>query len=119
MILYIMSTLFFALASWLENSRLFYWVCIGSRLFEGVGSANCIVAVYSIICTEFPDSIEQKNIYIIAAEGLATSLGPLLGSSIYSLLGYAGTNLFFTGFFLVLGLLPLYFLPGRIDEKRS
>jgi len=48
--------------------------------------------------------------------GIGLTLGPLMSSAVYGVLGYANTFYYFAVFILVFGFGSVLFMPARIDK---
>jgi len=82
-----------------------------------VADAQICVTIFSIITLEFTDNTEVYVGYIMMALSFGMMMGPVISSVVYPHLGYSGTFYFFAGFILVFGLLPLFFVPARLNKK--
>lgn len=118
-ILITFSTLLFGLGGYCRDASTFYTVSFVGRLLQGVAEAIINVAIYSIVPIEFPEHQEQYLGYIALSEGVACSLGPLLGSLVYGYADYVGTFYFFTAFIGILGGVSVLMIPARVNLKNE
>ena len=72
------------------------------RFVQGASSAFVQTTCYSIATNEFPDQKEKVVGWVEAMTGLGLITGPIIGSSLYSLLGYSGTFFLYGSFLLIL-----------------
>jgi len=71
------------------------------RFLQGAASAFVQTTCYSIATNDFPDKKEKIVGWVEALTGLGLIVGPIIGSSLYTSLGYSHT-FFIYGSFLVL-----------------
>lgn len=86
----VFSTVGFGLLALIREGKdmLFFGISILLRFSQGFGDSFVTVAALSIISYEFPTKREQFIGYAQSAVGLGFMTGPVLGSAIYSDLGY-------------------------------
>ena len=67
---------------------------------------------YSIATNEFPDRKEQIVGWVEALTGLGLIIGPIIGSTLYSLLGYEDTFFIYGSFLVFLSIIIKVNFPG-------
>ena len=72
------------------------------RFIQGASSAFVQTTCYSIATNEFPDQKEKVVGWVEAMTGLGLITGPIVGSTLYALLGYSGTFFLYGSFLLIL-----------------
>ena len=84
------------------------------RFVQGAASAFVQTTCYSIAVNEFPERKEEVVGWVEAMTGVGLISGPIIGSSLYSILGYANT-FFIYGSILILAalLIKLKFPTGE------
>lgn len=65
---------------------------------------------------EWPEKQELYIGYSMMCLGLGLSLGPVIGSFVYSAIGYVNTFYFFTGFIFGFGAFCILLIPSRINQ---
>ena len=91
---------FFGFIPQLDNMAYIFTVGFTLRFIQGAASAFVQTTCYSIATNDFPEKKEQIVGWVEALTGLGLIVGPVIGSALYSLLGYAHT-FFIYGSFLV------------------
>lgn len=87
----VLSTIGFGLTKRITNDLAFFIASVGFRMIQGFGDAACSTAVFSVIGRVFPDDRDQYFGYIESAVGVGLMVGPVIGNSIYNLVGYEYT----------------------------
>lgn len=116
----VLSTVGFGLLSFIkrDEDNLFFGLAIALRFFQGFGDSFVTVAALSIISYEFPTKREQFIGYAQSAVGIGFMAGPVLGSVIFSNLGYQKTFYVFGGILFACLLLIALVLPKRLNHIR-
>ena len=79
MVMFVVSTLIFAVASFSTSASVFYWGSIVAKFSQGIASSSCSTSCFAIICSRFP---ERKALYLgwaTLVAGVAMSIGPIIG----------------------------------------
>lgn len=82
------------------------------RFVQGASSAFVQTTCYSIATNEFPDRKEQIVGWVEALTGLGLIVGPIIGSTLYSLLGYEDTFFIYGSFLVFLSIIIKLNFPG-------
>jgi MFS family permease len=88
-------------ASLIEDKTTFITISLVTRFFQGFASSAIQTTCYSISTNFYPDHKEALVGYIEAVTGIGLIMGPLIGTLLYSLGGYAFTFYAFASFFVV------------------
>ena len=105
--------------NYIQNNQLMVMMAIICRLGQGFFKIFAQVASFSIIVIV---SKEEKEKYIAILEsvmGLGISLGPIIGSLLYSFGGYFFTFAFMALMLLICSLFVGLTLPANIDEDNN
>jgi MFS family permease len=114
-----LSSIGFGLLALISNTTVFFASAMFMRFLEGLAQAFVQISVYSLISLEFPNENEKYLGYVEMAVGIGTTVGPFMGSIIFSICGYLGTFAFFS---VVLCLSTFYLnlaLPSRLNENKQ
>lgn len=84
MLIFIVSTVVFGLASYIQTPWLFFTVSLCARFAQGVADAANNTAIYAIISSRYPERKESFLVWISIAKGLACSGGPIIGSIVFN-----------------------------------
>jgi len=87
----VLSTVGFGLTKHITNDLAFFIASVGFRMMQGLGDAACSTAVFSVIGTVFPDDRDQYFGYLESAVGMGLMFGPVIGQTIFNLVGYEYT----------------------------
>lgn len=98
----------FGFSSKIEDPTTLTIVALTLRAMQGVSSALIQTTCYSIATNDFPDKKEAMIGYIEAATGLGLVVGPIVGSMVFSQLGYSGAFFFCGGFICIFAVLSAY-----------
>lgn len=118
------STCLYSVGSFFENDGLFYGISYMGRLFQGIADAFVCITIFAIMAIEFPKNTAQYLGYIMMALTFGMSFGPVLSSLVYDPFtswngkGYADTFFFFAILILVFGMIPIFFVPNRINYDK-
>ena len=74
-------------------------------------------ACYAFVSTAFPDNIESLISVMESIVGIGCTMGPVLGSFVYSSLGFADTFFIFGGALSPVAILILLTLPTPTSVK--
>lgn len=102
-----------------SNSHLFFGLAIAIRFIQGIGDSMVATAAYSIVSIEFPHQRELYIGYCQTSVGLGLLLGPVIGTTIYGLVGYEWT---FYVLAIVLScsvVVAIFLIPNRINKYRT
>jgi MFS family permease len=108
----------FGLIPQFEDTSMILIVGFVLRFFQGAASAFVQTTCYSIATNDFPDKKEQIVGWVEALTGLGLIAGPIIGSTLYSLLGYAHTFFIYGSFLVFLSFIIKLNFPGD-DEDDS
>ena len=72
---------------------------------------------FSILTIIFAENREKYLGYGETAAGIGLAIGPVIGSSIYSISGYLECFILFTILLFLNGLFCLYILPKSLNQK--
>jgi len=92
----------FGLVAKIENKNLLYFFGFSLRFIQGAASAFVQTTTYSIATNDYPEKKEQVVGWVEAITGAGMIVGPILGSVLYSALGYSNT-------FYIFGSLIIFF----------
>ena len=87
------------------------------RLGQGTASGMINTAAYSFASTAYPDTIEKVISILETFVGIGCTTGPILGSFVYSAVGFANTFFIFGGALTPIALFICCFLPKPRDIK--
>ncbi len=88
------------------------------RFIQGASSAFVQTTCYSIATNDFPEKKEQIVGWVEALTGLGLIVGPIIGSTLYSALGYEHTFFIYGSFLCFLSfIIKLNFPDGESDES--
>lgn len=76
-------------------------------------------SAYSIVSIEFPHQREVYIGYCQTAVGLGLLMGPVIGTSIYGLVGYEFTFYILAGVLSLSFLTAIFLLPNRINKYKN
>ena len=96
----------------IEEQNLTLTVGFILRFIQGASSAFVQTTCYSIATNEFPDRKEQIVGWVEALTGLGLNIGPIIGSTLYSLLGYEDTFFIYGSFLVFLSIIIKVNFPG-------
>ena len=88
------------------------------RLGQGAASGMINTAAYSFASTAYPDTIDKVISIMEAVVGVGCTSGPILGSFVYTAVGFAKTFFIFGGCLLPVAVLICIFLPKPKDVKK-
>ena len=90
------------------------------RFIQGGASAFVQTTTYSIATNDFPEKKEQVVGWVEAITGLGLIIGPIIGSILYSLLGYTHTFYIYGSFLVFLSfIVKLNFPEGDSTETED
>lgn len=89
----------FGLCSHLKSTDTLITAALVLRFMQGASSALIQTTCYSIAINDFPSEKDAMIGYIEAFTGIGLVLGPIIGSVIYSNLGFENT-FYFCGVFI-------------------
>jgi MFS family permease len=90
-----------------------------NRFLQGFSSSLIQTTMYSVSTNFFPDHKEAMVGYIEAATGIGLILGPLIGSSLYSIGGYHFIYNFFGSTFVVFSFFIKIIFDDEIDKLNA
>lgn len=99
-----------------SHSKTFFGLSLVVRFVQGVGDSMVATASYSIVSIEFPHSREVYIGYCQTAVGLGLMLGPVIGTTIFKLVGYEFTFYVLAGVLVGSLLTAFFLLPSRINK---
>lgn len=103
------------LVKYVEDTLLFIVLSFVGMTFGGLGTGLNSTTILAVLTSRFPEEREAVMSLIEGATGIGFLLGPLLGSSLYSLGGYPAP--FLTLFALNLLLLPFLWSVSSLVEN--
>ncbi len=86
------------------------------RFVQGASSAFVQTTCYSIATNDFPEKKEQIVGWVEALTGLGLIVGPIIGSTLYSMLGYAHTFYIYGSFLIFLSFIIKLNFPGENED---
>ena len=99
-----------------ERGEFFFWSVIVSRILQGFANNLVMTSQKSIIVQVFRQGKTKALAFLEAGAGLGSILGPVLGSIIYSKMGYHGTFYVFALQILANVMFTIYAMPTSIDQ---
>lgn len=107
----------FGLINYLDSKNLLITAAISLRTFQGLSSGLIQTTSYAIVAILFPDN-QQKYLGILeAAMGFGLITGPVIGSSLYTAVGFHGT-FYCVGSIFICSAVVLYFVvPKSVDKS--
>ena len=98
----------------IDSKTVIITVGFALRFLQGASSSFVQTTCYSIATNDFPEKKEQIVGWVEALTGVGLIMGPILGSTLYSLLGYANTFFIYGSFLVLLSLVIKCMFPdGR------
>ena len=83
------------------------------RLLHGIGCSTNYTTLLSIATNDFPEDRSRVVGYLQVMTGAGSILGPVIGSALYSFLGFKYTFFAYGGFEVLLGIIVRFNLPER------
>ncbi|CAI2369276.1 unnamed protein product [Moneuplotes crassus] len=117
--MFIMCMITFAICGNLKSKTTLICFLFGIRILQGVAACMVSTSTYAIITVSFAS---QKMTYLgygESAKGAGSAFGPVLGSILYTLVGFQGTFLIMAGMFICMLFLLFWFIPNSIDANDS
>ena len=110
-----MSFVCFGFVEYLEKQ--IYILALGFilRFIQGASSAFVQTTCYSIATNDFPEKKEMIVGWVEAMTGLGLIVGPIIGSTLYSLFGYSYTFFIYGAFLVLLAVMIKCNFPQRPD----
>lgn len=99
----------------IEDPDTFILISLITRFVQGFSSSAIQTTCYSISTNFYPDHKEALVGYIEAVTGVGLILGPLIGTALYSVGGYAFTFYAFSSFFVVFFFFIGCLFPRHLD----
>lgn len=78
-----MTSMSYAMISFVSDSTLFYIGVIMIRMMEGIGGSLLETPVYSLVAIEFPDEKDKYISYIELSSGIGLTVGPFISVILY------------------------------------
>ena len=88
------------------------------RLVQGGASGMINTAAYSFVSTAYPDTVFKVISKLEAVVGIGCTMGPVLGSFVYTAVGFAKTFFIFGGCLIPVAVLICIFLPNPKDLRK-
>ena len=107
------SFVLFGLIQDMENRVNILALAFTLRLLHGVGCSTSYTTLLSIATNDFPEDRARVVGYLQAMTGAGGILGPIIGSFLYSFLGFKYTFFVYGGFEVLLGIFIRFNLPER------
>ena len=89
------------------------------RIGQGIATGMLNTASYSFVSTAYGDNVEKVLSIMETVIGLGCMSGPVLGSFVYSSLGFSWTFYIFGGLMAPISILIVLFLPKPADVKEA
>ena len=89
------------------------------RFVQGAASSFVQTTCYSIATNDFPEQKEQIVGLVEALTGLGLIIGPIIGSTLYSCLGYAHTFFIYGSFLVFLSIIIKLNFPGDGEDSET
>ena len=87
------------------------------RFLQGMASAFVQTTCYTIATNDFPEKQERVIGLLEAMAGLGLIVGPIIGSVLYSFLGFEKTFFVYGGIELVLAVIIRFNVPDRRNQE--
>ena len=97
----VLANLAFALSYFVQDTLMFTICMFGLRIIQGMGGSAIQVSSYSLVSSVYSDHLEQMLAFLESSAGVGLTIGPVLGSALYSLGGFMTPFYFYAAFFLV------------------
>ena len=95
----------------IDDKTLLISICVLLRICQGTAAGMINTSCYSFVSTAFPDNIESLISIMESFVGVGCTMGPVLGSFIYSSLGFGATFWVFGGLMGPVAIMNLLTLP--------
>ena len=95
----------------LESAQSVLFLSLFLRFMQGTAVAMTYTTIYAIITNNYPERKEKLLGMLEASFGVGLIFGPLAGSSLFDMFGFAQTFYIYGGTFLVATLLLYFCLP--------
>lgn len=110
------SLLGFGLINCLESKNMMIAVALILRTTQGLSSGLIQTTSYAIVAVTFPEK-QQKYLGILEASmGFGLVVGPVIGSTLYTLLGFQGTFFLVGAVFLISAISLAFIIPKTVDK---
>ena len=111
------SFIIFATLDKMQNTYLYVGGALFARFIQGFASSSIQTTCYSICTNFYPEHREALVGYLEAVCGIGLIVGPIMGSVMYSMIGFASTFYCFGLFFMVAALLVYFCFQPLVDTK--
>ena len=74
---------------YVTSKEMFVAISIVGRVLQGIGSATLSVSMVAVVSILFPDNLEENIGKIEATGGIGLTLGPIVGSVLYTVGGFS------------------------------
>ena len=74
---------------YVTSKEMFVAISIVGRVLQGIGSATLAVSLVAVVSILFPDNLEENIGKIEATTGIGLTLGPIVGSVLYTVGGFS------------------------------
>lgn len=115
MLIMSLATLTFGLASIASTAEIFFIVSAVARVLQGIADASISVAIPGIITMVYSDKKEKYLGYYNMSIGVGTCVGPILGSLIYTFVGYGITFACFAALIFTSAIVALLMVPAKLN----
>ncbi len=95
---------------------LYVSISLTIRSLQGFASATLSTCCFSIVTNFYPNGKEELVGYMEAFTGIGLVVGPIVGSVLYTLLGFSMTFFIFGSIFVLVSIFILRVLPPLIDK---
>jgi DHA3 family macrolide efflux protein-like MFS transporter len=114
-----LATLTFGLASFANTAEMFFIISALARVLQGVADASVSVAIPGIITMVYPDKQEKYLGFYNMSIGVGTCAGPVLGSLIYSFIGYNMTFVCFSVLIFTSFVIAVVMVPSKLNFSNA
>lgn len=98
------SFILFGSCEYIKNHLVFMTVALSVRFVEGFATSMMLTAFCSICTNQYPDRKEELIGYLEAFNGIGLVVGPIIGSALYSIIGFSSTFLLIGIYFIIMSL---------------
>jgi MFS family permease len=100
----------------IESKGVFITCALMARLFQGLASVSIQVTCYSIAANFYPDKKGSMIGLLEASQGIGFTMGPLIGTALFSVAGYNFMLYSFGSLFLMLSVFVYFIIPPFVDS---
>ncbi|CAI2369395.1 unnamed protein product [Moneuplotes crassus] len=110
-----LSMISFSLSHYITNASIIALVLCVIRVLQGISGCLVTTSVFAIVCAVYSENKTKFIGFAQSAKGAGCSIGPFIGTLLYTLFGFQGTYFIMTGIFGSLLILCSVFIDDSVN----